>query len=172
MCHISSSIKSKLWPRSNMHLSMGISTIYAPVNVSPRGGVTLLYQGNLITSHCHRVQFWYIKNTKSILFGFPRTSDGVFVINYCMPYTKYYIYQEKLNDNNKKPGFNVDFQGYLCYLKGILKIEQNICFEWNQTIKFDKFKVIYNLIYSINVVLIEPAMYFCGTVPANTKLYE
>ncbi len=33
-----------------------------------------------------------------------------------------------LKGNNKKPGLNVDFLGYLYYLKGILKIEQNICF--------------------------------------------
>ncbi len=32
---------------------------------------------------------------KSILFGFPGSSDGVIVINYCMLYAKYYIYLEK-----------------------------------------------------------------------------
>ncbi len=41
-----------------------------------------------------------------------RTSDGVIVINYCILYAKYYIYLDKLNDNNKKHGFNVDFLGY------------------------------------------------------------
>ncbi len=48
---------------------------------------------------------------ESILFGFPGTSDGVIVINYCMLYAKSYIYLEKLKDNNKQPGFNVDFLG-------------------------------------------------------------
>ncbi len=64
---------------------------------------------------------------ESILCGFPGTSDGVIVINYCMLYAKYFIYLEKLKDNHKQPGFNIDFLGYLCYLKGILKIERNIC---------------------------------------------
>ncbi len=68
---------------------------------------------------------------KSILFGFPGTSDGVTAINYCLLYAKNYIYLQKFNDKNKKPGFNVDFLGYLCYLKGILKIKQNICFKRN-----------------------------------------
>ncbi len=76
-----------------------------------------------------------------------------------------------MKDKNTKPGFNVDFLGYLCYLKGILKIEQNICFKRNQIVKFEKlvkFLKIYNLIYYIccmlitNAVLTEPAMYFCS----------
>ncbi len=55
---------------------------------------------------------------------------------------------EKLNDNNNKSGFNVDFLGYLCYFKGILKIEQNICFKRNQIVKFDKSKIIFeNILY-------------------------
>ncbi len=40
---------------------------------------------------------------ESILFGFPGTSDGVIVINYCLLYAKYYIYLEKLKDKNKTP---------------------------------------------------------------------
>ncbi len=40
---------------------------------------------------------------ESILFGIPGTSDGVIVINYCLLFAKYYIYLEKLKDNNKKP---------------------------------------------------------------------
>ncbi len=37
----------------------------------------------------------------------------------------------------------------------------------------DKFKVSFeNYMLIINVVLMEPAMYFCGRVPENTKLYE
>ncbi len=80
---------------------------------------------------------------ESIFFGFPGSSDGVNVINYCILYAKYYIYLEKLKDNNKKPSFNLDFLGYLCYLKEILKMEQNICLKRNQIVKFDKFKVIF-----------------------------
>ncbi len=51
------------------------------------------------------------------------------------------MYLEKLKDNNKKTGFNVDLLRYLCYLTGNMKIEQNICFKRNQIVKFDKFKV-------------------------------
>ncbi len=50
---------------------------------------------------------------ESILFGFPATSDGCIVINYCMLCAKYYIYLEKLKDNNNKTGFNVDFSDIL-----------------------------------------------------------
>ncbi len=80
---------------------------------------------------------------ESILFGFPGTSDGVIVINYCLLYAKYHIYLEKLKDKNKKPVFNVDFLGYLSYLKGILKIEQNIRLKRNQIVKFEKFYIIF-----------------------------
>ncbi len=48
-----------------------------------------------------------------------------------------------MKDKNKKPGFNVDFLGYLCFLKGLLKIEQNFFFKRNQIVKFEKFKVIF-----------------------------
>ncbi len=64
----------------------------------------------------------------------------VIVINYCLLYAKYYSYLEKLKDKNKKPGFNVDFLGYL---NGILKIEQNICLKRNQIVKFEKLNVIF-----------------------------
>ncbi len=61
-----------------------------------------------------------------------RRQHGAIVINYCLLYAKYYIYLEKVKDKNKIPDFNVDFLGYLCYLKGILKIEQNICLKRNK----------------------------------------
>ncbi len=60
---------------------------------------------------------------ESILFVFQWGSDDAIVINYCILYAKHlFIYLEKLKDENKK--FNVDFLGYLCHLKYILKIEK------------------------------------------------
>ncbi len=43
----------------------------------------------------------------------------------------------------KWEGFNVDCLGYLCYLKEILKTDQNVCFKRNQIVKFEKFNVIF-----------------------------
>ncbi len=60
-----------------------------------------------------------------------------------MLYAKYYIYFKKLKEENKKREFNVDFLGYLCYLKYILKIEKCICNTKNQTAKIDKFNKIF-----------------------------
>ncbi len=61
---------------------------------------------------------------ESILFGFPGSSDDAIALNYCMLYAKHYIYLEKLKEENKKREFNVDFLGYLCYLKYILNMEK------------------------------------------------
>ncbi len=79
---------------------------------------------------------------ESILFGFPGTSDDVIVINYRILYAKYYIYLEKVKDKNQKPGFNVDFLGYQCYLKHTLKMEQNMLLK--KFVKLDKFKVLFD----------------------------
>ncbi len=72
-----------------------------------------------------------------------RNCDDIIVINYCIQYTKYYIYLEKLKDNNNKSCLNVDFLGYLCYLKETVKIENRFYLKQNQIVKFDKFKVIF-----------------------------
>ncbi len=42
------------------------------------------------------------------------------------------IYLEKLKDKNKCTSFNLDFLGYLSYLKHVLKIEENICSKNNE----------------------------------------
>ncbi len=60
-----------------------------------------------------------------------------------MLYAKHYIYLEKLKEENKKGEFNIDFLGYLCYLKYILKIEKSICNGKNQIAKFDKVNIIF-----------------------------
>ncbi len=57
---------------------------------------------------------------KSILYGFPGSSDDAIAINYCILYAKHNIYLEKLKEENKKREFNVDFLRYLCYLKYVL----------------------------------------------------
>ncbi len=45
---------------------------------------------------------------ESILFGFPGSSDDAIVINYCIIYAKYYIYLEKLKEENKKENLRVN----------------------------------------------------------------
>ncbi len=37
---------------------------------------------------------------KCILMGFPETFDDILVLNYCMLYTKYYIFIQQLFNNN------------------------------------------------------------------------
>ncbi len=74
---------------------------------------------------------------KTIINIGPWSSDYAIAINYFMLYSKYYIYLEKL-----------DYLGYLCYHKYILKIEKGICNRNNQIAKFDQFNTIFeNLKY-------------------------
>ncbi len=54
-------------------------------------------------------------------------------------YAKYFIYVE-----NKTIIFNIDFLGYLSYLKNVLRIENGICWKRNQIHKFEKFNIIYD----------------------------
>ncbi len=89
--------------------------------------------------------------TPAILFRFPGDSDNTIVTNYCISYTKQYIYLEKLKDKNKCTSFNVDFLGYLSHLKHVLIIKENICSKNNEKLKFDKF----NIIYENHVILLE-----------------
>ncbi len=81
---------------------------------------------------------------KSILFGLPGRSDDAIVINYCILYAKQYIYLEKRKENKNQNTVNIDFLGYLSMLKYILKLEKSICIHNNQSIKFNKFNVIYD----------------------------
>ncbi len=59
-----------------------------------------------------------------------------------MLYAKYHIYYKK-TQRRKKREFIVDFQGYLCYLKYMVKIEKSICNRKNQIAKVDKFNTIF-----------------------------
>ncbi len=42
---------------------------------------------------------------ESIPFGFPRNIDNAIIINYCILYSKYYIYVEEHKDKNNKSSF-------------------------------------------------------------------
>ncbi len=81
---------------------------------------------------------------ESILLGFPGRSNDAIVINYCILYAKQFIYQENLKENKEQNALNIDFLGYLSQFKYKLKIETNICFRRNQSIKLNKFNFKYD----------------------------
>ncbi len=56
-----------------------------------------------------------------ILMGFPETSEDIEALNYCLLYTKYYIYIQRLFNNN-------ELELYLCQtqIKTAIMIEYNI----------------------------------------------
>ncbi len=68
---------------------------------------------------------FFIRNSQvieeCILFGFPPNSDVMQVLNFCMLYAKYYIYVQRLFNNN-----TLDLYTCLNQLKQALKIERNI----------------------------------------------
>ncbi len=66
----------------------------------------------------------YPINMSQFLFGFPGNSDDDIALNYCILYAKYFIYREKLNNQNM---LTIDVLLYLSHLIHILKIEKNIC---------------------------------------------
>ncbi len=70
-----------------------------------------------------------------ILFGFPSNSDVMQVLNFCILYAKYYIYIQRLFNNN-----TLD----LNQLKQALKTEENICKNNNNKEKFLKYNFIYD----------------------------
>ncbi len=69
-----------------------------------------------------------------VLFGFSGNDNLTQVLNYCMTYTKYYIYIQSLFNNN-----NLEIYAYLTYLKYNLNIECQICKNNNRSDKFEKF---------------------------------
>jgi hypothetical protein len=71
-------------------------------------------------------------------FGFPSNTDAMNVLNFCLLYTKYYIYIQKIVQNN-----NLDLYACLAQIKSALDIEHHICSIQNQQPKFDKFLFIY-----------------------------
>ncbi len=53
-----------------------------------------------------------------IIFGFLSDSDVIEVLNYCVLYVKYYIYIQRLYNNNK-----LNLFAYLSQLKYAIKVE-------------------------------------------------
>ncbi len=107
--------------------------------------------------HCHKVKeiwsFWLnwwekisgilIKHstvlTECIMFGFLTNKDEIFVINYCILHTKYYIYIQRLFNQN-----SMDIHSCQVQLKHRLEIEHIICKQENREDKFDKYRFIYD----------------------------
>ncbi len=69
-----------------------------------------------------------------VLFGFSDNDNLTQVLNYCMIYTKYYIYIQRLFDNN-----NMELYANLTLLKYNLNIECQICKNSNRADKFERF---------------------------------
>jgi hypothetical protein len=76
--------------------------------------------------------------SECILFGFPGNEENTLVLNYCIIYTKYYIYIKKLFNNN-----NLELHACLTQIKQALNVEQNICNRQNKSHKFNKFLNLY-----------------------------
>ncbi len=80
-----------------------------------------------------------------ILFGFSGNDNLTQVLNYCMIYTKYYIYVQRLFDNN-----HLELYAYLTLLKYNLNIGHQIYKNSNRADKFERFLFLHdNLWYSI-----------------------
>ncbi len=73
-----------------------------------------------------------------ILIGFPLNNDVMHVFNFCTLYAKYYIYIQRLFNNN-----TLDLYVCLSQLKQALKIEENICRKKHNEDNFFKFHFIY-----------------------------
>ncbi len=65
--------------------------------------------------------------------------DAIQVLNFCLLYSKYYIYIQSLFHGNK-----LDLYACLTQLKFALEIECNICKSTNNEICFNKCKFIYD----------------------------
>ena len=63
-------------------------------------------------------------NVKHILFGFNHETDAHLVLDYCVMYTKLYIYKHRLHRENE-----LDSRVLQSYRKWKIKIEQQICTE-------------------------------------------
>ncbi len=62
-----------------------------------------------------------------ILMGFPETSNDILVLNYCILYTKYYIYIQRLFKNNV-----LDLYACQTQIKLALNMERSICKKGNE----------------------------------------
>ncbi len=84
-----------------------------------------------------------IKNSnvlnECIMLGFPHNKEEIQVLHYCMLYTKYCIYIQRLYNQN-----NLDIHSCLAQLKNRLEVKYNICKKDNNQSKFEIFRFIYN----------------------------
>ena len=77
-------------------------------------------------------------NNSIIIFGIPDPRDVIKALNYCILTAKFYIYKQRLFNNNE-----IDFYAYLIVLKQKLNIEQTICVKEYRPDKFEKYLFIY-----------------------------
>ncbi len=75
-----------------------------------------------------------------ILMWFPETSDDILVLNYCILYTKYYSFIQRLFNNN-------ELDLYVCQtqVKLALNIVHSICKKGNEHQKYIKFSHMYEI---------------------------
>ncbi len=72
------------------------------------------------------------------LYGYPGEEDIIQILNYCVLLAKYFIYTNKLNDNN-----TLDLYSYLVLLKRKIYFEKTICTQQNKPQLFEKCLFIY-----------------------------
>ncbi len=76
---------------------------------------------------------------ENILFGFVGSNGITDVLSYCILYAKYYIYIQRLFNQNK-----LDVSAYLTLLKNTLAIERQISINNTKLDKFEKFSIVYD----------------------------
>ncbi len=78
-------------------------------------------------------------SNKNILFGFVGSNGIIDVLNYCILYAKYYIYTQRLFNQNK-----LDVYVYLTFLKNTLTKEGQISINNNKLDKLEKISIVYD----------------------------
>ncbi len=66
-------------------------------------------------------------------------TDAIQVLNFCILYTKYYIYMQRLFNKNE-----LDLYACLAQVKLALEIEYNICKNSNKEKDFQMFQFVYD----------------------------
>ena len=84
------------------------------------------------------VDFPAFSNVKTVIFGSPCITETVAVLNFCMFHMKYYIYRQRLFQDNV---FHLHEIQNTILAK--LEIEKNICQKENKNYKFDKFEILH-----------------------------
>ncbi len=78
---------------------------------------------------------------ESIMFGFPSDKNNTIIIDFCIIHARYFIYQNKIKNDNK-----IEFLPCLSLLKKWLLIEKLICIAHNQEHKFTKFNPVLEIV--------------------------